>query len=850
MSFEDLDLDFNLEEALGELKASTALGKIKDPGPEKYDTRRENEKRELMQQMAFYAEEGPTWDPEGKYLCGSCYFRALMDWGDTPYCYIVEGKVSMEDGSCQFYRYGNPDSEWNPLPMGKKYTKEEANYAERPKVKGFGCYPRCEYASPAEGKDKDGREFWCGQFGVHVRAKACCAFEDGKDLVQISAGGPGSGCNPDVGKCGRPEGPQKTDYMATKLSGPKGSNPGGLYKGSDGIERYVKIYNDPKSARGEELANHIYYDLDLAVPKTELFEHEGKLAIATVIVPPSTAGGKTLQEYGLNKTVANSIMNGFAADVLTVNWDAVGLQHDNIIVSKGGTTYRIDQGGTFLKRAQGGDKPESLLNQITEVEKFFDKNKNAAYAKVAETAGIKSVADMKDRFEAQVKAITDLRDAVGGWKNYVATQSQGNMPKDEQQKIATMLEARTNLMQSLVYGMDKTPDKENVTQSKPPVEEQTETKESKWRQYNPNAVGGYFRQGTAIATIYQTLTSKEGQWFSVNEIKKGLEGKSTANIDNRFNELKYTGKRSGKWSVEVSGDNARIFLTKGGEKSAVQDVKEDQQSIAVKYATQAVQAKGPWEKDLALANMFKEMGISQNSSVSLTHGVKSWTGSSDSGGAQAWRSVAMQYYNREPKDEFVEYNKVIGTNNNLSTANKMKDAAMALKAFSAEYARQNKVNVVYRNVGGKQGQEVIQAMRGAIAAGKSKIQISLNSLSSWSDRKDLSIGGPIKLRMKIDPDNVWAIHEASPEMFTAYKGEHEYVIGVHSPKETFSLDDISVDASKSHGLGLTSEEEKSFKKIFAQKEPEKKDNDVYTGFVVGPLDDNWQHKDEEKEDKE
>lgn len=178
-----LEILEQLEEGLAEIFAS------EDPGPDRYDTRRENQKRELMQTLAFYAEEGPAWDPEGKYLCGSCYYRQLMDWGDTPACYIVEGKISMETGSCQFYRYGNPDSESNPLPMKKRYTQEAVNYAERPKAKGFGCFPRCEYGKVAEGKDSDGREIWCGQFGVHVRPKACCAFEDGSDLIQIAAGG-------------------------------------------------------------------------------------------------------------------------------------------------------------------------------------------------------------------------------------------------------------------------------------------------------------------------------------------------------------------------------------------------------------------------------------------------------------------------------------------------------------------------------------------------------------------------------------------------------------------------------------------------------------------------------------
>src|SRR6266403_2386725 len=500
---------------------------IPDPGPDDYNTKRENQKRELMQTLAFYAEEGPTWDPEGKYLCGSCYYRQLMDWGDTPACYVVEGKISMEAGSCQFYRYGNPDSEWNPLPMKKKYTQEEANYAERPKVKGFGCFPRCEYGKVAEGKDRDGREIWCGQFGVHVRPKACCAFEDGSDLVQIEAGGPGSGCNPEVGKCGRPEGPHAVDYMTEKVGEKKGTNPGGMYKGSDGVTRYVKWYTDDRQARGEALANKIYNDLGLGAQKSVLFtKADGKHAIASEMVAPN---GKTLAQYGITKEIANKILDGFAADVLTANWDAVGQGHDNIIVGPQGMVYRIDQGGTFLKRAQGGDKPEGLLNQITEVNKLFDKSTNSSYAKVGDAAGIKSVADMTDRFRTQVNEISFLAEKVGGWQKYVE-QNAPLMPKAEQKQIAGMLESRTNLLVTKMYEQSTPAVKQttHVVEEKKP-EDQPVAKSWKGRDWssppNSNLVGGYFRQGTVVAQVYQKLASKEGEWQKVSEIKKEIEDK-------------------------------------------------------------------------------------------------------------------------------------------------------------------------------------------------------------------------------------------------------------------------------------------------------------------------------------
>jgi hypothetical protein len=178
------DTEAAFAKLFGPVEAAKGEG-IKDPGPDKYNFDDEDRKRKLMALMAFYDEDGPTFDPEGKYLCGSCYYRQLMDSGDVNACHIVDGETKMDIGTCMFYRFGNPDPEWNPLPMAQKFTRAEAGYSERPQAKGFGCFPRCGHADVAEGPDKDGRGIWCDQFGVHVVPKACCYFEGGKDLVTI-----------------------------------------------------------------------------------------------------------------------------------------------------------------------------------------------------------------------------------------------------------------------------------------------------------------------------------------------------------------------------------------------------------------------------------------------------------------------------------------------------------------------------------------------------------------------------------------------------------------------------------------------------------------------------------------
>jgi hypothetical protein len=1035
---EDFDIE-ELEELFAEFEIAAGADGIPDPGPEKYDAKKEDRKRELMRLAAFYAEEGPMWDPEGKYLCGSCYYRVLMDWGVTPACYIVEGKISMEVGSCQFYRHGNPDAESNPLPVKEKYTKEASNYAERPKKKGFGCYPRCEYGAVAEGADPDGREIWCGQFGVHVRPKACCAFEGGEDLVQIEgvgtsegaekgwdtrgrgrpilyhlteeknlkgilkngiktektgakslrkgwdktgnavyaiedkahvpdlqwtlenplnpnnkvvigkpqvlvafhpagrvrvdqeyddydteggepfsarihsgpvpasnivgyykvgkdgkvsslvqieAGGPGSGCNPEVGKCGRPAGPEKEeiDYMKEKIGEQQGTNPGGTYKGSDGVDRYVKLYGDSQQPRGEHLANQVYKALNVPVKDSVLFKHDGKDAIGSVQVE-----GKTVQKLGaISSTQARAFLNGFAADVLTANWDAVGTGMDNVLIDKAGDAYRIDNGGSFLKRAKGGDKPESVLNQITEVKGFLS-DKNVYYRNVAKTAAVTSVKDLgpgtgTKSFADQVSDIVKLRDDSGGWQKFVESKIP-DMPPEEQKKIVGMMDARTNLMQSLVLDLAKTPEPAKPTEapidiSKTPIVWDVKTPEvlkappkvRDWSSPSAKLVAGFFRKGTVVAQVYTKLSENEGQWQKISEIKKELEaklGKPLYNISQ--NTLKQGGKKSSLWTLEISGDNVRIFLAKPGTKPHEDtDVKEDMQKVAGKYAQQAVAKQmDVMESEKMHSDMYKDMDVPVAASQALDYAVRQWTASNNHLAPQNWRQVAMEYYGRLPNGEYTgTYPNRIGTPEGTAKANIMRPAVMAMKAYASEYARLHNVNVVYRSISGQQAQSIIVAMREAEAKGLTQVKIANNAISAWTDRHDLGMSGVLRVRMKIDPDNVWAVHQASPHLFTAHKGEREWMVGTHNPQEIFDFKDINVLSSYGE---VTSAEYSKWHKEWKKGEmaagkqtgPEldiKADKQFYEALkkaaeeseipvAMCTLDDHWMYRKEEEQKK-
>lgn len=164
------------EQVFDQMMAAAGNQDTADPGPDGYDREREELVRKFMTATAHYAEDGPTYDPEGEYLCGACLVREKTDS-----CATVSGKISMTDGSCADWYKGDPAE---PLvTIATKYTQREAGYGERPDEKGFGCWPRCGHAKEAKAPDADGRPTWCGLWAVHVQEKACCDRESGDDYI-------------------------------------------------------------------------------------------------------------------------------------------------------------------------------------------------------------------------------------------------------------------------------------------------------------------------------------------------------------------------------------------------------------------------------------------------------------------------------------------------------------------------------------------------------------------------------------------------------------------------------------------------------------------------------------------
>lgn len=142
----------------------------------------------------------------------------------------------------------------------------------------------------------------------------------------------------------------------TKVSGQLGSNEGGWYEKPNGERFYVKFYENPSQGQAEFVANAVYAKLGIKAVRSEIIQLDGREAIASPAVPEATPANGEAQGG------SEDVQKGFVADAFLANWDVVGLVYDNIVQGKDGF-YRIDNGGSLIFRAQGGDKaysPDSI----------------------------------------------------------------------------------------------------------------------------------------------------------------------------------------------------------------------------------------------------------------------------------------------------------------------------------------------------------------------------------------------------------------------------------------------------------------------------------------------------------
>ena len=142
------------------------------------------------------------------------------------------------------------------------------------------------------------------------------------------------------------------DY-AVNIGPQLGSNEGGQYlTHQDGSfsKRYFK-FADRETIWNEQIANDLYRALGIAVPDTDVILRDGKIALSS----------RWLTEAKPSSTL--DLSNGFIFDCWLANHD-IPLNDNAQEVD--GITYRIDNGGSLLRRAQGEDKV-SFAKEVSEL---------------------------------------------------------------------------------------------------------------------------------------------------------------------------------------------------------------------------------------------------------------------------------------------------------------------------------------------------------------------------------------------------------------------------------------------------------------------------------------------------
>ncbi len=160
--------------------------------------------------------------------------------------------------------------------------------------------------------------------------------------------------------------------------GPKlGSNEGGLYKNTaTGEQYYIKSLGTADHGRSEYIAADLYA---LAGVRT--------LQYHPVAYNPSKVATKweSFEQTSAHQFTAAELtkaQHDFAVHAWLANWDAVGLEHDNLGVDDKGRVVILDVGGALEYRAQGTPKGDAFGSNTPEWLTLRDPDKNPQAASI------------------------------------------------------------------------------------------------------------------------------------------------------------------------------------------------------------------------------------------------------------------------------------------------------------------------------------------------------------------------------------------------------------------------------------------------------------------------------------
>lgn len=194
-----------------------------------------------------------------------------------------------------------------------------------------------------------------------------------------------------------------------KIGEQRGSQAGGMFLDeTTGEQWYIKASKSAEHARNELLASRLYELTGVDAAHMELGVFDGRTGVASLVRSGLGSDRVALTTPG----AIPGVYEGFAADAWLANWDVVGLNFDNLLLSERGA-FRLDFGGALRFRAQGGTKGAFFSDAVGEFRSLMSTDVNAEAALVfrhADYATIKAAITRINAIPAQ--RILDLVGAI------------------------------------------------------------------------------------------------------------------------------------------------------------------------------------------------------------------------------------------------------------------------------------------------------------------------------------------------------------------------------------------------------------------------------------------------------
>jgi len=168
-------------------------------------------------------------------------------------------------------------------------------------------------------------------------------------------------------------GPSGVVNTVKQLGGSTGAR---LVKDSKGKQWVAKGGGSPGHAKNEYHANKVYDAMGVSVPDSHFYQQE----LHTEYKSPGEYKPLAELKGEQREQALATIRERFVADAMLGNWDVVGQDEDNILVHTldPSDVLRVDNGGTFDYRAQGGDKGDAWNGDLKELDTMRSVTKGPA----------------------------------------------------------------------------------------------------------------------------------------------------------------------------------------------------------------------------------------------------------------------------------------------------------------------------------------------------------------------------------------------------------------------------------------------------------------------------------------